>query len=209
MKRTNRKTKKSTTLLRQIAMNTSVGIGQQVPDTVVFPVLREKCYSVIMGANTTFTTSTVVPVFPTLNFTGGLFNDFAQYSTVFDKYRIRQVEVNFICVNPTNNGAGIFSTVIDYDDDAALTSINQAMDYKNNYMANTDTNFKRTLQPRAALAAYSGAFTSYAEARADQWFDCASPNIQYYGLKCVIMPTVPQTQYQLVIRAVLQFKNQH
>jgi hypothetical protein len=210
----NHKTKKSNktknfNLLKQIQLNTAAQIAQQVPDTVVMPVLKESSYSVILGASTTFTNTTTVPVFPTLNFTGSLFNDFANYATVFDKYRFLEVEVDFICVNPSQNGNGLFVTCIDYDDDAALSSLNQILDYKNAYTTNTAANFKRTLIPRCTLAAYSGAFTSYAEAKAGQWLDCASNGIIHYALKCYLGPSIPITQYQIVIRAHLQFKNQH
>lgn len=200
---------KSQQILKQIQYNTATQIAQRVPDTVQMPILNESSYSVILGAATTFTNSTSVPVFPTLNFTGSLFNDFTNYSTVFDKYRILEVEVDFICVNPTNSGAGLFATVIDYDDDSALSNLNQALDYKSCYTCPTTANFKRTLIPRMTLAAYSGAFTSYAEGKAGQWLDCASSGIIHYGVKCVINPSVPATQYQVVIRAHIQFKNQH
>lgn len=196
-------------LLKQIQLNTAAQIAQQVPDTVVMPVLKESTYSVILGASTTFTNNTTVPVFPTLNFTGSLFNDFAQYATVFDKYRILEVEVDFICVNPQSNGAGLFVTCIDYDDDTALSSLNQALDYKNAYSTNTSNSFKRTLIPRMTFAAYSGAFTSYAEGKVGQWLDCASSGIIHYGIKTYLGPSIPAQQYQLVIRAHLQFKNQH
>jgi len=196
-------------ILKQIQLNTATQIAQRVPDTVHMPILKESTYSVILGASTTFTNSTTVPVFPTLNFTGSLFNDFANYSTVFDKYRILEVEVDFLCVNQSSTGAGVFATVIDYDDDSALTSLNQALDYKNCYSTSTSTSFKRTLIPRMTFAAYSGAFTSYAEGKSGQWLDCASSGIIHYGIKCVINPSTPQQQYQVVIRAHLQFKNQH
>lgn len=210
-RRSNRRVDTSTnaSLLKQIQLNTAASIAQQVPDTVHMPILKESAYSVILGSNTTFTTSTTLPVFPTLTFFGSLFNDFTNYSTVFDKYRILEVEVDFICVNPNNTGTGLFCTVLDYDDDSALSSLNQALDYKSAYSCSTNANFKRTLIPRIAMAAYSGSFTSYAEGKSGQWLDCASPGVIHYGLKCVINPTVPQTQYHVVVRAHIQFKNQH
>lgn len=212
--RNNRKSSKKQpgkmgSLLKQIQLNTAAVIAQQVPDTVVMPVLKEQGYSVILGASTTFSNNTTVPVFPTLNFTGSLFNDFAQYATVFDKYRILEVEVDFICVNPQQNGNGLFVTAIDYDDDTALSSLNQILDYKNAYTTNTSASFKRTLIPRMTLAAYSGAFTSYAEGKSGQWLDCASSGILHYGIKTYLGPSIPVTQYQIVIRAHIQFKNQH
>jgi len=196
-------------LLKQIQLNTAATIAQQVPDTVIMPVLKERPYSVILGATTTFTNNTTVPVFPTINITGSLFNDFAQYSNVFDKYRILEVEIDFICVNPTIDGNGLFVTVIDYDDDSALSSLNQALDYKNAYSCSTTTSFKRTFIPRISMAAYSGAFTSYAEGKVGQWIDCASSGVLHYGLKTHLGASIPSTQYQLIIRAHLQFQNQH
>lgn len=205
----NSQMRKMVSELKEIDRNTAVGIGMQVMDTVKMPILRERTYSVIMSSSTIFTNSTSVPVFPVLSFTGGAFNDFSVYANVFDKYRILEVEVDFICVNPHLDGNGLFLTVIDYDDDTLLTSNNQAFDYKSCLSMGTSATFKRTLIPRMSFAAYSGAFTSYAEGKSGQWIDCASPSVIHYGIKTVLGASIPQTQYQVVIRAHIQFKNQH
>lgn len=43
------------------------------------------------------------------------------------------------------------------------------------------------LRPRTAMAAYSGAFTSYAN-MSDQWIDLNSTSVQYYGFKLLLPP---------------------
>jgi len=86
--------------------------------------------------------------------------------------------------------------VIDYDDGTALTSANLASAYSNCVVLNPGESCERTFSPHMALAAYGGAFTSYANV-SPQWIDAASTGVQHYGVK-VWVPncTVGQTLLQ-------------
>jgi len=199
------------TLLRQIQQNTSTAIAQPVPDTVVFPTLkRVRPYSVILAVNHFLVNSTTVPSFASWNIKLSDLTGYADYISAFDKYRILEVQVEAL---PNNGGlsttnSALVHTVIDYDDDSSLTA-GAALEYDSCYSCNSNQNFKRTFIPRSALAAYSGAFSSYAEARAGQWIDCASPNVQHYALKMEIQPSAPVFAMQLIFRVHVQFANQH
>ncbi len=115
----------------------------------------------------------------------------ADLQTVFDQYRIRAVDVKiqpqFTSLTPV---AGVYwprlYTCIDYDD-ATPISLAAIRQYDTVVEAPAGTGLVRCIQPRAALAAYSGAFTSYANLT-EQWFDIASPDVQHFGLKYVIEP---------------------
>jgi hypothetical protein len=200
-------------LLKQIQTNTSSGTAQQNPDTVIFPVLRQvRPYSVILSYESFVVNSTTVPTPFAYAIQLNYCNGYADYVSAFDKYRILEVQAEFM---PNNagltyiaGGSALTSTVIDYDDSNLLASGDQYA-YDSCYTVNTYTPFRRTFVPRAALAAYSGAFTSYAQASAGQWLDCASPSVAHFGIKGVIGPSTPVFALNVVFRVHIQFANQH
>lgn len=129
----------------------------------------------------------------------------ASFTALFDQYRIDKVQVDFIptaqiCLVPqaevtavaaldapiVAGGAsgGVYGTVIDYDDSAALANLSAYMQYSNFKMGQVGSLkiHRRTFKPHVATAAYAGAFTSYAN-MVNQWIDCASTTVQHYGLK--------------------------
>jgi len=127
----------------------------------------------------------------------------ANFQTIFDQYRIVAMRVY---ITPQNNAIGLvtnsttslvdFYSVIDYDNPTALSSSSAARDYENCMVQAPGESAMRTFQPRMALAAYAGAFTSYANTQ-PLWIDCASPSVQHYGLKYFIpQATAAQTQLQ-------------
>jgi hypothetical protein len=140
------------------------------------------------------------------------------FTSLFDQYRIAQVRVEFL---PEVNAFGASTTAIqlpyvltaiDYDDGSPATTA--AIQQYGTCMTNSYTEyFERVLNPRAALAAYSGAFTSYAQSPPGQWMDSASPSIQYYGLKWATTPvTTVSGSYNLmsiVCHYTIQCRNNH
>lgn len=151
-------------------------------------------------ATTTITASATVSVKPTFNFTlAG-----AQVgSGFFDQYRIEAIRFT---IAPQNNAVGLVTNstttlqplycVIDYDDSTALSSAGAAVVYSNCIVLNPGESCERVFQPRMAMAAYSGAFTSYA-VMDPQWIDAASSSVQHYGIKCWVDPcTIGQTLLQ-------------
>lgn len=121
----------------------------------------------------------------------------------WDQYKIDAVRIT---IAAQNNAIGLVTNttttlvplycVIDYDDSTALGSTGAAMAYSNCIALNPGESLERTFKPRMAVAAYAGAFTSYANLP-DQWIDAASPNVQHYGVKVFIPAvTVAQTLLQ-------------
>lgn len=198
-------------LLKQIQQNTATSISQVVPDTVRFPILkRVRPYSVILSFNNFHVNSTTVPTYFQQNFQLSQLSGYADYISAFDKYRILEVQAEFY---PNNGGlsttsSALVNTCIDYDDDTALAA-GAVYEYDSCYSCNSNQNFKRTFIPRSALASYSGTFTSYAEAKAGQWIDCASPGVRHYALKMDVSPSTPVFAMQIVFRVHVQFANQH
>jgi hypothetical protein len=110
-----------------------------------------------------------------------------EFTALFDQYRIREVEVRFISPYKTQQLAAtpylMLHTVNDYDDyTAVIPNVMQENETYRQECLSYGRDLTRRFVPKVAMAAYSGAFTSYANV-SDQWIDCGSPNVQYYGLK--------------------------
>lgn len=136
---------------------------------------------------------------PTFNFTLGSSNIGAGF---FDQYKILAIRFN---IRADNNAIGLVTNstttfsplycVIDYDDSTALTSTAAAEAYSNCLVLPPGQSCSRLFRPRIAMAAYSGAFTGFANMQ-DQWIDSASNTVQHYGIK-VFIPGVTAGQTQL------------
>jgi hypothetical protein len=128
----------------------------------------------------------------------------AAVSTGFwDQYMIEAVRFT---IQPQNNAIGLVTNsttalellycVIDYDDSTALSTAANAMAYSNCVVLGPGESCERTFQPRMAVAAYAGAFTSYGNV-APQWIDSASTGVQHYGIKLYVPgATAAQTLLQ-------------
>ena len=140
------------------------------------------------------------------------------FTQLFDQYRINYIEVEFIpeftSSELSTNGAtgvatGMLYGTVDGDDNAQPTSIDYLREYDICKETHVTKKSKFGFKPRLALAAYSGAFTSYANQQAG-WIDCASNGVIHYGLKFG-MPTqnalaiarfVVKLTYWMTFRAV-------
>jgi len=159
---------------------------------------------------TLFTTSNIASTFGVYSFTAtNSVAQFSSWSNVFDQYRIREIEV-WISVDATSGsldvGAQNLYSVIDYDDANALTTITQALSYSNVIAAPLTNGHYRKWRPHIAVAAYSGAFTSFKNEIAP-WVDVASPNVQHYGLKLAADVTSSALLIKMFTRVWIQFRN--
>jgi len=107
----------------------------------------------------------------------------------YDQYRIDAIRFSIV---PQNNAVGLVTNstttlvdvycVIDYDDASGLIGPATASAYSNCIILHPGESLERTFQPRMAVAAYSGAFTSYANTE-PLWIDAASTGVQHFGIK--------------------------
>jgi hypothetical protein len=155
-------------------------------------------------------TSTTTPTYFAQYFTLGQIANSAAYTALFDEYKIDEVEV-WINPNPvTSLGAstirGQYSTAVDYDDANTPSSISTVSDKQNSLTSSVDDAHYHRFQPKFAVGAYSGTFVSFASSRG--WVDCASPNVQHYGLKMAFSQTAAGVQFvSLVIRYTISFRS--
>jgi len=144
----------------------------------------------------------------------GQLDGYSALAGTFDQYRFLQVTLSFIprC-NVTGTTGTVFPTPIgqlltalDYDDVASTVA--SVLRQKETAQITTCTEQQtRTLTPHAALAAYSGSFTSYANMGA-MWIDSASSGVQHYGVKFAVLNCgfASTIIYDVYARYVMQFR---
>jgi hypothetical protein len=135
-------------------------------------------------------------------------------NTLFDKYRLRDVEVLFMPIGNQmvtdetgNNLIGNFYTAIDFDNAAAPTSFSQIERYSTAVQTLANQPQYRHFQPRAVIPVYSGStFSDYTEAPFDVWCDVAYPATPYYALLWGMTATVNAGNCTYAVRVRYQFE---
>ena len=130
-------------------------------------------------------------------FTLGDIPNTAEFTALFDQYRIKSVVVKFshrstalsLIETINNNQAGmpVMYHVIDLDDATTPTTFNELREYgycKTFYFTPDKRVFSRKITPRALNAVYRDLVTTgYALAKKNTWYDCTQTNIRFYGQK--------------------------
>lgn len=137
--------------------------------------------------------SSLANIYTSFAFTLNDIPQVATFTALFDMYKIDKVVMTIYPQSmQTNSGANVVSEnlglyVLDYDDAASLPSYSAGAEYENvkYFQVSSNKPIVITVKPRIAMAAYNGAFTGYANTRA-QWIDCGSPGVQHYGIKVVV-----------------------
>lgn len=126
--------------------------------------------------------------------------------TVFDQYRFEQVEAWIECDAPNGTAAPpeLYSAV-DLDDGNAPTSLAKVQDHQGAIISGGLAGHYHKWKPHVAVAAFSGAFTSYANEPA-MWIDAASPGVEHYALKLATLSKGGSFSYTVVLRAVVSFR---
>jgi hypothetical protein len=160
---------------------------------------------------TPIVTSTTVPTFVGLSFALSDLPGYTEFTNLFDQYRIDRIELKLIPnvtdSFPSSLLTGTIQSVIDYDDGNTPTTTTELLQYENCQVNNiVDSQVQLDFKPRVALAAYAGAFTSYANATS--WIDSASPGVQHFGVKfcfsisaSVVTTFTPIVKFHLTCRS--------
>jgi hypothetical protein len=155
------------------------------------------------------TTSNTVPTFYSRAFT---FNDVQQvtsFTSLFDQYKIDLLEIWFQPeVNLTSGAVSnpFWYSVVDYDDATTPTGLNQLQQYTNVIETTFRDGHYMRFQPHVAVAAYSGAFTSFLNQKST-WIDSASPSVQHYGIKAGMNVTPSTINLHLCVRIHFSCRN--
>jgi len=130
----------------------------------------------------------------------------ATLATVFDQYRIDQLEVwiESTSANATISFPDLY-TAVDLDDGNVPVALGNVADKLGSLVGALPGGHYHKWKPHIAVATYSGAFTSYSNQLAT-WIDCASPNVQHFGLKTAMQSNGSGYAVNAVVRAVISFR---
>lgn len=164
---------------------------------------------------TQFSSSSVGITYGALAFTADQLPKWSSYSTIFDRYRIREVTVFFQPQTnqiSTGSGAGFyvprFSVAIDYDDSSTPSTVAEVQGYGTCVTVPGNRPITRRFVPRAAGLAYKTAIASaYTELDPDVWKDAAYGDMPHYGIKWALTNTTTSgdCSYYIQYRLVVEF----
>jgi hypothetical protein len=152
-----------------------------------------------------FVTSTTVPMYYGVSFSASNISS-SNLLSVFDQYRIDRIEVWF--EPQAAQGSTQFSmlgTCVDLDDASAPASMNVLSHHPLALVGSGGTGRYHAFEPHVAVAAYSGAFTSFSN-EPPQWIDSASPNVAHYGFKVAADATLAAISYIMTVRFTMSFR---
>lgn len=167
-------------------------------------------FNVFQTADLGAISSGAAPVTGAINFGFVQLNHAAALTAIFDQYRLAMVEVTFqpdLTIAAPTQECPLFYTVVDLDDSTAIT-IAQLLEYSGLQESIALKRHQHTFVPHVAVAAYSGAFTSFMNEEAP-WIDVASPSVQHYGVKYgfAAEPSAASYGYNIKVRYHFQFRN--
>jgi len=157
--------------------------------------------------STLLTSSVVSQQFGGIGATLSQLNQVGTLQALFDQYRINLVEVWII---PDGAAAGdtiaMYVSAIDYTDTTNFSNVADGMDYATAVVSQLPQAQYRCFRPHIAVAAYAGAFTSFANEESP-WIDCASPAVVHYGLKVGCEMTTVATPIRYMLRLHVEFRD--
>jgi len=192
--------------VRQNIRDQSIRPVPSLPDVMPMKFRRDQVVNITLGWDVTNLTSSLSTVTA-----GGFYcalsalAGYADWAACFDAYKIVQIRMYFQPNSTLVSGVPI-QTAIDYDDYAA-PGAGALEQYESFQTVPFGQYFERTFNPRIAIAAYSGAFTSFANQRAG-WLDMASPNVQHYGIKYFIPIALSVQTMTVTAQVHCQFRYQ-
>ncbi len=191
----------------------AVGVGQNLPGmnarrfTADDQLVKSRALE-----RTAITTSTTLSTGLGQYFTIAQFSQLTTLASTFDQYRIIKAEAWIMpCATTGTQGSNddsFLASAVDIDNAATPASVADVQSKPNAVMTQLTgggTHY-HCWAPRAALAAYSGAFTAYSVAPAGTWYDCSDTSVQHYGLKIAVDPTAVVTKVNIIFRIEAEFK---
>lgn len=175
-----------------------------VPDGQIYSICRT--YRVPGSASYTFASSTTLETKVAYNFKLSDVNDYADLIKVFDDFRIRQVEVWITPQTMAAGGAGQLVSVVDYNDDATISTVAIAMNHNNAQVSNVIMGHYRKFAPAAAIGAYDGSIFGGFSTVTSPWLAVASNTVEHYGLKINTDVTLGSYGFWVDVRLLLDFR---
>jgi hypothetical protein len=112
-------------------------------------------------------------------------------------------------VDSTNTIKNHLWIAADHDDVTVWTSSSQAFQYQDVVHVGFNESKTFVVKPRVAMAAYNGTFVGYANMPEDTWLDCATANVQHYGIKYCVQAasaSTAGTSWKVFFRYFVEFR---
>jgi len=113
---------------------------------------------------------------------------YADFSSVFDMYKIEAVSVEFTPQYTQSNGvtSSLFLprlfTTIDHDEGGVPTSLGSLQQQGSCIVCPQGAGVIRTFMPRVAVDLYNGTFSGFGNLK-PPWIDIGSPGVEHYACK--------------------------
>lgn len=178
----------------------------------VTPRWDNKPYHIIRSCNlsTVVTTSTTVISYAGIYFTLTNLDLTDGLNTVFDQYRILEIECKLTpfpgAAAPEVMESTQWVSCIDFDNATPPTTFAMVEDVPGCLYTTAACGHVHRWRPHIGVAAYAGAFTSYANLT-DPWIDCVSSAVQHYGIKLAVLSSTTVFSIVATARFHLQFRN--
>lgn len=159
--------------------------------------------------------STTVPTSIAWQFRLNTVSNFAEFTSLYDNYRINKVVVKFVPRSTNNaqgaNERGNFYSCLDFNDDTAFTAstaVADILERSNVRITRSTSVHTRVFTPALSAAAYRAGATFAYSPKFKQWVDMTYPDCAHYGLKFVIANQDDLDMvYDYFITYYMSFKN--
>ena len=146
----------------------------------------------------------------------------SDFTQLYDQYRIKAIKWQLI---PKQGTATVFPptvlpgqvsimpkiySVIDYDDSAPPTSLDQMLQYENCKYTRANKTHTRFFKPAVATEVFNTGITTAYGMRQNAWLDCNSNQIEHYGLKVWVEASTaltPRWDFDIICKFYMEFKN--
>jgi hypothetical protein len=155
------------------------------------------------------TSSTIVETDVAYQFELDTLPQYTTWRACFDQYRVSLLEIwltpqlSQISTAAATN-PGLLISCVDLDDAVSL-NYSQISEYESAIVSHGIDGHYRRWTPCVATAAYAGGYSGFEGTKAP-WIDFVSGAVQHYGFKAAITSTTQQFQFDLLVRAHLQFR---
>jgi len=192
----------------------ALGNDESVPWVKPKP-LRSMSFTVVAGqirATVLLTISTTLNTYGASQFTLNQLAEYASWTTLFDQYRIREIEcvMEFPLTESTSMTAdpGRWVSAVDVDDATVPTSLDVLTSYGNAMESTTTQAHYHRWAPGVAVDLYTGAFGGFGNVTSP-WIDAGSTNVVHYGLKYGCTPGADTGGLVMTYKFHVEFRATH
>ncbi len=146
------------------------------------------------------------------NFSLANLSENASFTSIFDQYRLVQVELELVAVTQpqvtaaTSMAYAFCAVVVDYDDASALASFSLALNYSNFSILPPGRGLRKVIKPHVNLETNT---SSQVANQVSPWLDCSDINVPHFGFKFAVKQSTSTfvSGWYRFYKLVFEFKN--